>query len=422
MTDQWTYRVYFGISPDALLDAIESKSPLYPKAVANIDRGQLAAVAYRLGDSERAHDVLLNTCRGLEVECGGEDDAPRIAGPSPVDLDTRVVWAFPGQGAQKVGLLQGLYKRSAVFRDSLKRHLDAASSAVGVNFLDALYPDEGSTEQTEARLTDTAYCQPVMVGVTLALAAWFSEAGLRMDGAMGHSLGEFAAVSALGGVESEGLMRFVALRGQIMVDALEGEDMGAMAAVMAPEPAVREALSTHPDVVIANINQPKQTVISGPTASVEAAVKSLRRARLPGKKLSVSHAFHSPLMQKPARKLLSEIEKLTFSDLTRPLHSAILVESINKAEVLEEMFRCHAESPVRYLDTLKALGNSEVPQLFVEMGPGKTLTSFARYTLGEEGCALESSAISPDGEAALAEALVGLVSYGIPVGSGLLDS
>ena len=206
-----------------------------------------------------------------------------------------------------------------------------------------------------------------------------------------------------------------------MVASLDGKDSGAMAAVMAPAEAVAQALEPFPDVIIANINQPKQTVVSGPTSSVEAAVKALRRARLPGKKIPVSHAFHSPLMSKAAEILVAEIEQLQFKPLCVPLHSAILADSISQAADLQKMFQRHAESPVDFIGALRAAVAPADSTLFIEMGPGKTLSSFARYTLGSDEIALESTSVQEDGSAQLAKTFVDLVSNGIPIGSGMLS-
>ena len=126
-------------------------------------------------------------------------------------------------------------------------------------------------------------------------------------------------------------MSFVAVRGKLMVESLEGQDAGAMAAIMAPATAVSEALTEFPDVIVANINQLKQTVISGPTASVESALKAFGNLGYLARN-SVSHAFHSPLMKDAAAALYPKIELLEFRPLNHPLHSAILEASISSGE------------------------------------------------------------------------------------------
>ena len=418
MTEElWNYAVYHADTAPALKASIESDTRLGRDEVPSLSSGLLCAVAFPEREADEARAALLREIDGQTTDV---QQVYVVCGPREVNSDARLIWMFPGQGAQRVGLLKGLYERSPFFRSHLDLYLGQASSEVGSDFLDALYPAGGATPENEAKLTQTSFCQPVMVGVTLALAAWFREAGIKLDGAMGHSLGEFTAAACLGGLEPSALMRFVARRGQVMVSSLEGQDPGAMAAVMAPADAVAQALEAFPDVIVANINQPKQTVISGPTTAVETAVKALRRARLPGKKIQVSHAFHSPMMQAAAKALLPEVNKVAFSDLKQPLHSSILVSSIREAEKLREMFHCHAESPVDFIGALRdavALGDTTS---FIEMGPGKTLSSFARYTLGEEDVAIESTSVSEDGEAQLAKAFVALVRRGIPVGSGML--
>ena len=196
-----------------------------------------------------------------------------------------------------------------------------------------------------------------------------------------------------------------------------------MAAITPAETVSDALIDGDKSVVLANMNQPKQTVISGPTKAIEAMVKTLRReSRLPGKKIAVSHAFHSPLMATAATALRPEIEKLNFRDLDAPVFSAIKAAPLTKAIELRDMFREHAESPVRFIDALRlAAGAEEERPIFVEMGPGKTLSSFARYTLGEETVAIESTSMSEDGEAGLVNAIIALVNLGIPIADGLLD-
>ena len=422
MTDIWNYTVFYGGSIDSLKASIRSGEPLRADAVASTEGGLLVAAAYVAKHSPRIQEELLGHLEGT-VSLLPKSEL-KVVGPICAETNKPVVWMFPGQGAQRVDLLKGLYRRSQTFRDTLNRHLEAASDETGENFFEALYPKEGANEETESRLTKTSVCQPVMLGLTLALSKVLELHGLPCAGAMGHSLGEFAAVAALGGIGESEVMRFVATRGHLMVTSLEGQDTGAMAAIMAPAETVSEALiDSDKSVVLANMNQPKQTVISGPTKAIEATVKTLRRARLPGKRIAVSHAFHSPLMAAAASALRPEIEKLSFNDLDAPVFSAIKAAPLTKAMELKDMFREHAESPVRFIDALRlaAAGAEKDRPIFVEMGPGKTLSSFARYTLGEETVAIESTSMSEDGEAGLVDAIIALVNLGVPIAHGLLD-
>ena len=307
MTHSWNYTVFHGDSIDSLKRSVRSSEPLRADAVAGISGGFLVAAVYIVKHSASIDEELLEHLEGRGASL--PESELRVVGPIGVQTSKPVVWMFPGQGAQRVDLLKGLYRRSQTFRDTLNRHLQAASDETDENFLEALYPKEGANEETESRLTKTSICQPVMLGLTLALSKVFELHGLRCAGAMGHSLGEFAAVAALGGIGESEVMRFVATRGHLMVTSLEGQDTGAMAAIMAPAETVSDALiDGDKSVVLANMNQPKQTVISGPTKAIEAMVKTLRRARLPGKKIAVSHAFHSPLMATAATALRPEIE------------------------------------------------------------------------------------------------------------------
>ena len=414
----WSYETYTSTSLGDLREMVRDHQPMH--SVDGVLPGQWVAALALAPDDQSSRSELL---AAIDAALGGQSPMHGETvsfGQVTSSHEVPVIWMFPGQGAQRVGLLRSLFERNELFRTTLETLLREASEHIGTDVLETLYPADGANEATELRLMQTSFCQPVMVGLTLALAETFSRAGLRIDGAMGHSLGEFAATAAIGGVDPQDLMRFVARRGKVMVESREGMDPGAMAAVMASAEAIAEALGDDTSVSVANINQPRQTVISGATADIERAVKSLRRSRLPGKRLPVSHAFHSPLMEDASGTLVTAVDTLTFSDTDVPLFSAIEGNSIMKAHAYRDMFKRHATSPVNFIAALREAERFGKRPLLLEMGAGKTLSSFARHTLGEDSDALMLASVEPDAEECLAKAMVSLVKLGVPVATGIL--
>src|SRR5258708_37336961 len=148
-----------------------------------------------------------------------------------------------------------------------------------------------------------------MAALGLALHALLERMGVKADVALGHSLGEFAAAAAAGFITAEDCVRLVARRGQAMVD-LNLPDPGAMASAAADPAAVADALRDLDGVVIANLNHPRQTVISGTTAGVKAAGEKLQAGGVQVTPLEVSHAFHSPLLRGVETGMRSLVEPL----------------------------------------------------------------------------------------------------------------
>ena len=169
MTNTWHYTVFYGDSLDSLNESIRSGRPLRPDAVAGVSGGFLAAAVYIAEHSSRIEQELLAHLEGRATSL--PESELKLVGPICADTSKAVVWMFPGQGAQRVDLLKGLYRRSQFFRDTLNQYFEVASDETGENFLEALYPKEGANDETESRLTKTSICQPVMLGLTLALVS-----------------------------------------------------------------------------------------------------------------------------------------------------------------------------------------------------------------------------------------------------------
>src|SRR5205823_9958500 len=208
---------------------------------------------------------------------------------------------FAGQGAQRVGLLREAYEELPAFREALDRLDDALGpemhARLGGTLRSFLHP-AAPTLEAETRLTETQVCQPAMAAVGLALHAFLGKLGVRGDVFLGHSLGEFAAAAAAGVMSPEDCVRLVAARGLAMMD-LPLADRGAMLSAATDVVTAREAVraaSGHGTVVVANVNHPGQTVLSGETPAVRAAAEWLEGRGIAVTWLDVSHAFHSPLV------------------------------------------------------------------------------------------------------------------------------
>ncbi|GGM51030.1 polyketide synthase [Longimycelium tulufanense] len=311
----------------------------------------------------------------LQRALAGEDDPAAglfRAEPATDDTDAgKVAFLFPGQGSQEPGMLADLF----VAFPELQRYLQ-----LGSRWADVIYPptafDADAAREQQERLTDTRVAQPALGIVGLASYELLAKAGVRPDMMAGHSYGELVALCAAGAFDPPALLDLSEARAEAILSA-SGDDPGAMAAVSAEAGPVVAALAEAglaEQVVPANMNSPKQTVISGPTPAIEEAVERLRAAGLGAKRIKVACAFHSPQLAQAGPRFA---EALAAQPVHRPEIS--VWSNGSAARYREEPDQIRAElvaqisSPVRFVDEIEAMYQAGA-RVFVEAGPGSTLT------------------------------------------------
>ena len=283
----------------------------------------------------------------------------------------RVAFVFPGQGAQAVGMGRDLYDHSPAAREAFEI-VDRACN-LPVSQLCFFGPDEV--------LKETANTQPALFAVSVAAYAACREAGLEPNAAAGHSVGEYAALVAVGSLSVEAGARLVKARGEAMARAAH-ERPGAMAAVLGLDAVTvlqccQEANPTGV-VVPANLNAPGQVVISGEAHAVERA-SELLRAR--GAKrivpLAVSGAFHSPLMETAVATLRGVLQLTDVSDPGLPVVQNVTADYVRSADEVKANLAAQVAGPVRWVETIERLVGDGVTT-FVECGPGSVLSGLIK--------------------------------------------
>ena len=202
-----------------------------------------------------------------------------------------VVFMFPGQGSQAVGMGQGLYENEQVYREVFDYCSDVLVKELGIDLRHCVYRRDGSShEEAEAQLTQTAVSQPALFVVEYALAKQFESWGLRPTAMLGHSLGELVA-ACLGGIYSldEGL-RLVAIRSRLMQMC----EPGSMLAVSMPLGDLKAILPDELD--LAAVNSSKRNVVAGPSDEIDKFAALLKSKKVSSQKLATSHAFHSRML------------------------------------------------------------------------------------------------------------------------------
>jgi [acyl-carrier-protein] S-malonyltransferase len=307
-----------------------------------------------------------------------------------------MVFLFPGQGSQSVGMGKDL----AAASPAAARVWAEADATLGLPLSRLCF------EGPEADLALTANTQPAVLTASVAAATALAERGITPALAAGHSLGEYSALVAAGALAFADAVRLVRRRGEFMQEAVP-VGTGAMAALLGMELAGAEeacAQAAQGEVVgVANINSPGQIVIAGHRGAVERAVKLA--AERGGKKsmlLPVSAPFHCALMKPAADRLAAALERVTVTPPRIPVVRNVDAGLTTTAEEVKPFLVRQVASPVRWTDCLARLAR-EGGDVWLEVGPGRVLAGLLKRTLdGARGHNVEDAASLDEAVAALA--------------------
>ncbi|AEM85977.1 type I polyketide synthase [Streptomyces violaceusniger] len=336
---------------------------------------------------------------GLRALAAGEPAADVVDGVARTRRGTAVL--FTGQGAQRLGMGRLLHEQSPVFAaafdevaDELDRHLDG-------RLRDVLWGEDREL------LDRTGWTQPALFAIEVALFRVLRSWGIEPDYLLGHSIGEVAAAHVAGVFSLPDACRLVAARARLMEALPAG---GAMAAVAATEEEVTARLAD--GVSIAAVNAAESVVVAGPEDAVTAVAEHFAALGRRTRRLRVSHAFHSALMDPMLDDFAAELEQLTFAETAIPVVSNMTGAPADMAH--PKYWVEQVRSTVRFADGLRWLAERGV-DTFVEAGPDAVLSRLVELNGLSQATAVALQRGDRTGRPVLLHALAQLFVRGVPV-------
>lgn len=322
-------------------------------------------------------------------------------------LEGKVAFLFSGQGSQRVNMAADLF----VLFPQTRRLLGRYPEYEKLLFAPSVFSEEGKKARNAA-VTDTRNAQPLLGFVSTAIAELLGSFGVKPDLVAGHSYGELPALAFAGALPTEELAEISRARAEAILGAV-GEDPGRMAAARGDAKTLAGLLADESKVWAVNLNAPKQTVIAGASAEMEAFLKKLDEQNIAYSELNVACAFHSPLLDGADKSFARTLSKTRVGSPKMPVWSNTTAEIYpSDPEAVRERLAKHLVSPVRFEEELRAMYHDGA-RVFIEAGPGSTLVGLTSQILkGEEIAAIQTEQRGADGLTVFLRALAAYVATG----------
>ncbi|MDF1753373.1 MAG: beta-ketoacyl synthase N-terminal-like domain-containing protein [Verrucomicrobiales bacterium] len=293
---------------------------------------------------------------------------------------------FAGQGSQYPNMLADLAVNFPCVREAVDLADSIVSSKLPKPLGQYIYPPSsfsGDEEQrSNADLAQTEVAQPALGACGTGMARLLAKFGIQAEAFAGHSYGEFAAMHAGGVISEAQLYEISFLRGQAIRDHLE--EGSAMLAIKAGAAEVRELITDEPEIYLANINSPTQTVVSLAESKLVAFQEKLTAKAIESRRIPVACGFHSPFVEKASSQLEQSLERLTFAgDTDNAIYSNHSTKRYPTATSEQKsLLARHLTGTVDFQGMLETMHTDGV-DLFIELGPGSVLSGLCREIFGD---------------------------------------
>ena len=398
--------------------ALRELAQRYHAYVSLADDATLADICFT-ANTGRAHfsqRLAISTASSAQLQdqlmhyLGQQSCAGVIASAAPTEASPKVAFLFTGQGAQAVQMGRQLYDTQPRFRQTLEQCDDILQDELGTSLLSVLYPAGKDTEQ----IHQTRFTQPALFALEYALADLWQSWGIYPDVVMGHSVGEYVAACIAGAFDLATGLKLIAARGQLM----QALPSGRMAVIFAAASRVEAAIAPYFETVsLAAINGPESVVISGASQDIATLLERFNCEGIRTHSLTVSHAFHSPLMAPMLEAFEQVAAQMTFATPQIPWITNLTGQCWPEARVPDaDHWVKHVSAPVQFhagMDTLKQQGCLGL----LEIGPAPTLLGMGRRCWPEAEDTLWLPSLKPgqDDWRSLLESLATLYVRGIDV-------
>ncbi len=362
------------------LDAATENLAAYLENNPNIN---LADVAYTLQVGRKRFEYRRAVvCETVEDAVGSlrrilERGERATASPSS---SPSIAFLFSGQGSQYAKMGHTLYDVEPTFRDVIDKCAEQLRLYLGINIRELMFAPSGDADSI---LNQTQFAQPALFVIEYALARTLMAYGIRPATMLGHSIGEYVAACLAGVLSLEDSLRIVSQRGKLM----QSVPAGRMIAVPLPEGEVVTLLDSQLDgqLSLAAVNGPRLCVVAGPSDAIAKFERQVEAQGVECRALHTSHAFHSAMMDPILPAFRDVVSEVKFGEPAIPYISNLTGTWVRANEVARpEYWSQHLRSTVRFSAGVREL--MQTPDVvFLEVGPGKTLSMLARQTVGMSG-------------------------------------
>ena len=283
------------------------------------------------------------------------------------------VFMFPGQGAQFFNMGKTLYQEEKAFRKAVDECVETAGNYFDGDILDIFW---GETENTEMTGGNSAVVQVMLFIIEYATARMLISYNVQPDVLIGHSVGEYVAACISEAISLKDAIYLIVNRGRLMEQMKEGM----MVSIFQSEESVKGVIGEYPSVSIAAQNYNASTVIAGDVEEIQSILKKLDDNGVLYRVLKNKHAFHSKAVESIKTEFAEVLDKISFHKCRIPVISNVngkIVDDFSK-----DYFLKHLESSVRFMDGIQTINEIFPDSIYIECGPGNTLTAFVKRILG----------------------------------------